>query len=104
VFLRVSLLLSTLMRTADVVASRAYYPTLPIFKPAGELVWLQQPPMPDGGAFNSTWEERVLITPHGPDVEFVLHDFDGDNTTEVRTFVRTARFAIVVDAKLRLVV
>lgn len=67
----------------DVVAARAYFPTLPIFKSAGELVWLKQPAMPDGGAFNASWEEHVLITPHGPDVEFILHDFDGDNNTEV---------------------
>jgi hypothetical protein len=61
----------------DVVAARANGPKTLLNAAGGELVWLEQPAMPLGGSFNATWTERVLITPKGPDVSFLLHDFEG---------------------------
>lgn len=68
----------------DIVAARTEGPGIPIVKPAvGELIWLEQPVMTPSGPFNASWVERVIISPHGPDVSFVVHDFDGDGSVEV---------------------
>jgi hypothetical protein len=57
----------------DVVAARAEEPLIPISKPKGELIWLEQPAV--GDPFKEAWTEHVL-TP-GPDVSFILADLPG---------------------------
>jgi len=70
----------------DIVAARATVPMSPFAKPAGELIWLEQPSsgsiINNGTSTDATaWNEHVVVA--GPDVDFIMEDLDGDGTAEV---------------------
>lgn len=74
----------------DLVTARANVPlltfpfTLPFElpwlpnKPAGELVWLEQP---KAAPFQEAWKEHPIVA--GPDVFFLMDDLDGDGSEEI---------------------
>ena len=59
----------------DLISARARKPMFG--KGLGELLWLEQPENP----FIMPWKEHLIG--HGPDVHFLIEDFDGDDKVEI---------------------
>ena len=69
----------------DIISVRSGGRIFPIPKPptVGELVWFKNP----GASIdkNSSWEEFILVSELGPDIEVTMYDFDEDGIPEFLT-------------------